>query len=367
MTFELLDEGFIYRCPAVGPEQAAVTSRCVVTREGDLLCSFVAQSALGQNDFVPCLAASSDGGATWETRGPIWPHLRDRYSVNCSISRSAEGGLFLFGSRTPRGQPGESFWCRETLGVLQNELIWSRSTDDGLNWLEPRPVSIPLPGAAEVPAPICVTRTGRWVAPYAPHNTFDPDLEVDLQHVVLMLSDDKGQSWRHTSMIRVTEEESYVAEAWVTELSDGRLLGTTWHLNRADGDDYPNAYALSHDQGQTWQPTRATPILGQSAGLAPLPDGKVLLAYNQRRHDTPGVWLAVAKPSRDDFGVQANHIVWRADTATRHASSGKSSNWTDFAFGEPAATVLPDNTVLVVFWCMQPGGTGIRFVKLRIA
>ena len=367
MNYEILEEGFVYRCPHDGPEGAAVTSRCAVTSTGEILCSFMTQSSLGCNDFLPRLAVSSDAGVDWQSRGPIWPHLRDRSSINGSISRSATGELFLFGSRTPRNQPGESFWCRETLGVLQNELIWSRSTDGGRSWLEPRPVPIPLPGAAEVPAPLCVTRSGRWVAPYAPHNTFDPELKVDLQHIVLMISDDEGKSWRHTSMIRVTEEESYVAEPWVTELSDGTLLGTAWHLNRGEGDDYPNAYALSRDEGQTWQPARATPVLGQSAGLAPLSDGKVLFAYNQRRHDTPGVWLAVAKPTQDDFGVLANDVVWRADTATQHGSSGKSTSWTDFAFGEPAVTVLPDDTLLVLFWCMQPDGTGIRFVKLKIA
>jgi hypothetical protein len=367
MKYEILEEGFVYRCPGEGPEEAAVTSRCAVTRDGEILCSLMTQSGLGQNDFAPCLAVSTDGGASWQFRGPVWPHLRERYSINGAISRSPGGELFHFGSRTPRSRPGESFWCQETLGVLPNELIWSRSSDNGLSWIDPRPVPLPLPGAAEVPAPLCVTRAGRWLAPYAPHNTFDPDLEVDLKHIVLMLSDDEGRSWRHTSMIRVEDDNSCVVEAWVTELSDGALLGTAWHESRNQDVDFPNVYALSHDQGQTWLPTRATPIVGQSAGIAPLPDGKVLFAYNQRRHDTPGVWLAVAKPTEDDFGVLANEIVWHANIPTRRGSSGKSSNWTDFAFGEPAVTVLPDGTLLVVFWCNQPDGSGIRFVKLALS
>ena len=109
-----------------------------------------------------------------------------------------------------------------------------------------------------------------------------------------MISDDEGETWRHTSAIRVKEENANVAEAWVTELSDGKFLATAQHLHRGEGNDYPNAYALSLDQGQTWGPTRSTSIMGQSAGLAPLTDGKVLFVYNQRRHETPGVWLAVA-------------------------------------------------------------------------
>ncbi|MCC6241129.1 MAG: exo-alpha-sialidase [Phycisphaerales bacterium] len=367
MAYDIVKEGFIHRCPPDGPEQVAATGRCAVTRNGQILCSYMTQSALSQNDFVPMLSGSSDNGNSWQTHRQIWPHLRKAYSINVSISRSSAGDLFLFGSRTPRTRPDESFWSQETLGILQNELVWSRSMDDGATWTDPCAVAVPLPGAAESPAPLCITRTGRWVAPYSPHNTFDPNLKVDLRHVVLMQSDDQGQTWRHNSMIRVTEDDAYVAEAWVTELSTGVLLGTAWHLRRGPGDDFPNAYALSTDNGRTWGPTRATPIRGQSAGMAPLDDGKVLFAYNQRRHGTPGVWLALAKPNDADFGVVANEVVWRATDATRNATSGKSTNWTDFAFGEPSVTVLPDQTALVAFWCIQPDGAGIRYVKVKLS
>ena len=367
MKYEILNKGFIYKNSEEKGSPIGITGRCAVTRTGEVLCNFMLQSELSSNDFVPYQAISSDAGVSWKVRGPIWPHLRDRYSINNSISRAPNGDLFLFGSRTPRTKPGESFWCQETLGILLNEMIWSRSKDDGRTWSEPQTLKTPLPGSVESPAPMCVTRMGRWVAPYAPHNTFDPDLKVDLQHIVVMISDDEGKSWRHTSAIRVKEKDAYLCEAWVTELSDGRLLATAWHLNRGEGDDYPNAYALSDDQGQTWGPTRSTSIMGQSAGLAALPDGKVLFVYNQRRHGKPGVWLALAKPTADDFGVLANEIAWDASIATQNASSGKSTNWTDFAFGEPSVTVLPDNTALVAFWCIQPGGSGIGFLKLKIS
>jgi len=364
MSYDIVHQGFIYQNSTQG--ENAVTSRCAVTRNKDLLCCFMTQSGLGQNDFVPNLAVSTDMGITWKTRGQIFPHLIDTFSINISLSSSPNGDLFLFGSRTPRTKAGESFWCQETLGVLQNELIWSRSRDEGKTWSEPSAFPVPLPGAAESPTPLCVTDTGRWAAPYSPHNTFDPNLKVDLRHVVINLSDNQGQSWRHTSMIRVLEPDAYVAEAWVTQLSNGKLLGTAWHLRRGEGNDFPNAYALSSDQGETWTPTRSTSILGQSAGLAPLPDGKVLFVYNQRRHATPGVWLAIAKPTDDDFGLIRNDIAWHAAVPTQSGSSGKSTSWTDFAFGEPSVTVLPDHTALVAFWCIQPNGSGIGYVKVKL-
>lgn len=368
MKYQALKEGFIFRCQPDDTHQAAVTVRCAVTRRGRVLSTFMTQTRLSCNDVLPMIAVSDDAGETWQTRGPIWPHLREKWSIECSISKAPNGDLYLFGSRTPRsGKAGESFWCEETLGILQNELIWSRSTDDGDTWLDPQVFKIPLPGSAECPAPICVTRSGQWLAPYAPHNTFDPNLKVDLKHVVLMISDDQGGTWRHTSMIRVYEQDSYVAESWVTQLSTGVLLGTAWHLHRGPGDDHPNAFALSYDDGNTWRPTQRTNIMGQSAALAPIADGKVLFVYNQRLHGAPGVWLAVARPGEDDFGLLHNDVAWRASIATRNASSGKSMDWPDFAFGEPSVTIMPDGAALVAMWCIQPDGAGARFVKLRIS
>ena len=150
---------------------------------------------------------------------------------------------------------------------------------------------------------------------YAPYNTFDPQLVVDRNQIVALRSDDQGQTWRHNSMIRFDSEYSTGAEAWVIELADGRLLGTTWHLNQEDKSDHPNAYAISLDGGDTWQPTRSTGIMGQSTSLAALPDGRALFIYNQRRHGEPGVWMAVVQPDggRLRRRVERDRLA-RADT-----------------------------------------------------
>ena len=168
-------------------------------------------------------------------------------------------------------------------------------------------------------------------------------------------------------MIRFAEPDSMAGEAWVIELSDGRLLGTCWHLSSQKGVEYPNAYAVSEDGGRTWMPTRSTGILGQSTGLAALPDGSALFIYNQRKHGQPGVYLARVRPTASDFGVESNEIIWSAETRTQTGTTGDLAEWTDFSFGEPSVTLLADGTLLAVLWCVQPGFRGIRFVKLSIS
>jgi hypothetical protein len=52
-------------------------------------------------------------------------------------------------------------------------------------------------------------------------------------------------SWmRHSAMLRFNDPNSSGAEAWVVELSDGRLLGTCWHVSHHGG-EFPNAFAIS--------------------------------------------------------------------------------------------------------------------------
>lgn len=366
MKLEMLDQGFIVRRAAgARPTDIAVGARLAVLPSGEIVCSYLETFKTATNDFVPVLCRSSDLGRTWSEPVPVWPHLRNRYSIFASVSRDAAGRLFLFGSRTPIDVPGEPMWSDASQGLKANELIWSTSEDGGKSWKEPAVIPMPIPGSAEAPGALCVTRSGRWVAPYSPCNTFDPNLRVDRSQVVAMLSDDQGRTWRHTSALRFADSRTSAAEAWIVELSDGRLLATCWHVPH-EGADLPNAWALSKDGGTTWTATGSTGILGQTTALASWTDNRAVFLYNQRKHGEPGVWLAVVRPGDSGFGIEHNEIAWRAETRTQSATSGDLSQWSDFSFGEPSAALLSDGTWLIAIWCIQPSGSGIRYVRLRI-
>jgi hypothetical protein len=366
MTFTILEEGMIARQPEQGPAAVAGCSRCVVTDAGELVCTFAVQEVLGKNDFKQVVVRSADGGKTWSAPAFIWPHWHNRCSLTGSISRTAGGELILFGIRIPVDAPGESFWSEATQGIKQNTLFRASSTDHGHTWTEPAAIPLPFPGSAEAPGALCVTRDGTWIGCYSPYNTFDPSVRVDRNRVVCIRSTDRGDTWTGGDMLRFDNPEATAAEAWVVELSDGRLLGTCWHIPPHGRPDCPNAYALSLDGGRTWTPTRSTGTHGQSTGLAALPGGRALFVYNQRKHGDPGVHLAVARPTPDDFGIELDEPVWRAATPTQSHASGDHENWRDYAFGEPSVTPLPDGTLLVTFWKIQPSERGIGYVKVAL-
>lgn len=366
MKFSILEEGMIARQPETGPTAVAACSRCVVTDAGDLVCTYVVQGALGINEFKQVMVRSSDDGVTWSEPVFVWPHLHEVCSLVGSISRAPDGELLLFGIRIPIDMPGESFWSDATQGMKQNTLFHASSSDHGRTWTEPVPIALPFPGSAEAPCALCALRDGTWICCYSPYNTFDPAVKVDRNRVVQMRSADRGDTWTGGDMLRFDDPLSSAAEAWVVELADGRLLGACWHIPPHNRPDYPNAYALSLDGGRTWTPTRATGTLGQSTALASLPDGRALMVYNQRKHGDPGVRLAVARPTPDQFQIECDELVWRAATRTRSDSSGDHDNWQDYAFGEPSVTPLPDGTLLVAFWKIQPSERGIGYVKGRL-
>ncbi len=355
MRFEPIGEGFVSRRDPASVTAVAAGPRCALGPDGEILCTFMVQSRLAVNDFVPLLARSRDAGMTWEEPQPIWPELRDRYSLFCSISRARSGELFLYGIRIPIDTPGESFWSEATQGLKQNELFWS-SSPDGLRWTEPCPIPMPIAGSAEAPGPMSITSAGRWVVCYAPYPNFDPAVSVDRGQIVCLHSDDRGRSWNHSRMLQFREPHSGGAEAWVIELADGRLLGTCWHMDLQTGKDHENAYALSKDGGSTWSPTYRTGTQGQSTALAPLPDGRALFIYNRRTPDETGVRLAVVRPSESGFGLESDQLIWCAQAATQAGGNLDHGNWTDFAFGEPSVTALQDDTLLVTLWCVQPDG-----------
>jgi len=106
---------------------------------------------------------------------------------------------------------------------------------------------------------------------------------------------------------------------------------------------------------------------GQTTSLTPYGEASLLVPYNQRKEGTLGVWLSIATPDENSFNLSMNTPVWEATIPTRSNTSGDFSEWTDYSFGEPQVTILPDGNLLLVFWCDQPDGKGIRYIKLSIS
>lgn len=356
--FKTLSEGFVYHTEA--PDRSAAGPRSAVLADGTLVCSYMVQTDVGINDFVPMLSFSGDG-EHWSEGVPAWPEWIGKKSAFVSVRPMADGRYSLAGKWFPIHQPGESFWSDEAGGMKENELIFSISPD-GRSFPAPSAMKPPFYASAEQPGGLFGDEDGSLTMIYAPYPTIEKREPVITSRLVKLRSTDGGKSFV-PSVFGEAEKGITYAESWLCRLSDGRLMAASWMLGRQDGDR--DVFFLSDDNGETFDGPHLCPFNGQTMSLTPWEDGTVLIPYNQRREGDIGVWLALAKPEGNTLRLLENQPVWLAQTSTRKGSSGEFSEWTDFSFGEPHVCILPDGGLLLTFWCSQPGGKGIRFVRLH--
>ena len=144
------------------------------------------------------------------------------------------------------------------------------------------------------------------------------------------------------------------------------VSNTTGRLRLLDNEKNPDVYFISTDKGMSFKGPVPMGFYGQTTSLTPYRKDMVLVPYNQRKEGTIGVWIALAQPDEKGFNLIADEPVWSAQLATRSNTSGDFSQWTDYSFGEPQVTVMPDGTLLLVLWCDQPDGKGIRYLRLEM-
>lgn len=332
--------------------------RSVVLEDGSLACAFMLNSKSGGNDFVPMIAYSADG-STWTEAKPVWPELQDKKSVFVSLRSAGEGRACLAGKAWDIAYPGEPFWSDEAAGMKENKLVFSIS-EDGRKFPLPTEVDVPFYGSAEQPGGMLAEDGGKLTMIYSPYPTIEKKEEADINCMGILRSTDGGETFSASKFAQVEGPCQY-GEAWITRLSDGRLFVSTWQTAVPEKS---TQYLLSEDDGATFAGPFVQPFRGQSTGIAAWKDGSVLIAYNQRKEGTIGVWLALEKFNGTDVEVLENEPVWAAEVATKSGTSGDFSQWTDFAFGEPSVTVLPDDSLLVTLWYRQNGINGIRYVRL---
>ena len=352
--FRKLAEGDIFSTTA---ECATSGPRTAVLKDGGIVCTFMVNTTGGANDFVPMITYSGDC-ASWTEAKPIWPALTGSKSTFVSVRNTLDGRYCLCGTQWDIAHPGEAFWSDEAGGMKENRLVCSVS-DTGRDFPLPDAVELPFYAAAECPGGMLVDADGTFDIVYSPYPTIEKRMEADTRCMVLLRSRDGGKTFS-AQKFAVVPDPCLYAESWLVRLSDGRLFVSTWQTASEDS----NQYLISGDDTAAFSGPIPQPFRGQSTGICPGPDGTVYIAYNQRKQQPAGVWLALERPDGDGPNLLANEPVWQAEDVTKSNSSGDFAQWTDFSFGEPHVTLLPDGTLLVVLWYQQGNRKGIRYVRL---
>lgn len=354
--FRIISEGDVFAttadCATSGP-------RCAVLPDGRVVCTFMINSFGGANDFVPMIAVS-DKDLNFGNAEKLWQELEGKESLFGSVRLGSDGRYSFAGQVFPIDCPGEAFWSDEAMGMKENRVFYSLS-EDGIHFPLPTELELPYYASAEQPGGMLTEKDGSLTMVYAPYPTIEKREAVDNGCIVMLRSTDGGRTFEPLKFGSV-EEDSQYGESWIVRLADGRLFVSTWQTASEDS----TRYFISDDNGKSFRGPFSQPFRGQSTGAYACDDGSVLIAYNQRKHGDIGVWLAQEKFSDDgSYELLYNECVWFAETATKKGDSTDFGGWTDFSFGEPSVTVLPDGTVLVVLWYKQGDVNGVRYIRLE--
>lgn len=235
----------------------------LVTQKGTVLAFSERRLGLhdhAQNDIV--LKRSTDGGRTWSDELVVVEDGMN--SINDPLTVQLQNGriLLMFG-RFPYGRHARnSGWIRiADLGYddpQANILTFlCHSDDDGRTWSKPRDISrqVKAPHLLNANTPgamIQLTQgphrgrivTGLWGA----RPLSDDGNETRTWQIVVVWSDDNGQTWQRSEPLQDVSGKGYPNECQVAEASSGEIV----LISRNQNGDLFRKKAFSGDGGETW-------------------------------------------------------------------------------------------------------------------
>jgi hypothetical protein len=362
---KLIDTGLVYRNPQ--PFRRSIHAwhpTLIVLEDSELLCAFDLATAIENVDYRTYFSHSSDSGQTWSSPTRLFPDEDNRLQRHTvRISRLKDGSLVGMGCRWFLEHEDEDLINRETMGMAPNELILVRSADNGRTWTGPTVVAPPLAGPFEICHAIVELADGRWLYPTSITKNWDGEAPNGVKAVALV-SHDQGESWtEHLDVLDSYAQGIIQFESSVIQLPDSRLLAVSWAFDNRIGKSKPLPYAISTD-GRTFSEPRPTGLDGETSKLVSLGDDLILCV--SRRFDKPGLWATLARIENDEWINLDEAPLWQGADSKMFGERSSADELAALAFGFPQPHLLPDGSVLIVFWCREECIHNIRWLRVQV-
>jgi hypothetical protein len=366
-SIELLESDVVYRNPK--PYLRSLQARhpsLVVFDDDELLLGFDLGQSDESLDYATHRARTKDGGHTWQFEGPLLAPTTQPPTTNSLRLSQVGNETVAFGNIHHRERPDEGLVNRATLGFVSTDLVLMRSQDRGRTWSAAERIVPPLESPAwETCHHVVELRSGRWLAPTSTWRGWNGEHPAGDQAVAL-ISDDRGRSWPRYGRIFDGRPSGLIH--WEVSISrptpDGPVVAVAWVHDPRTQTDYPNRFAISFDDGETFAEPQSTGLHGQTCKLLQLQDGRLLCFY--RRVDQPGLWANLATLDNGRWRNLSEMVVWQGENAGITRAETSADSLAALRVGYPSPVQLADGRVLVVFWCVEACQSVIRLARLKL-
>jgi hypothetical protein len=279
-----------------------------------------------------------------------------------------DGTLLIGAFRANRSDPEQPMFNERTGGLLKNEPILLRSSDDGRSWGAPEPVALPEDIVATPATAIIELDDGSWFWPFDQWKDFDDERPYQ-PRTLGFFSRDRGRSWG--DMIVYADGAAKGRGFWHGRpivLKDGRLLTMYWAADMRSGANLPNHVCIADPSARQWLAPQPSNLPGQTNALVELDDGRLCAIYPLRVADRPAIMAAISGDAGRTWDLGAQLRLWDATGRDRLGVESLESyprSHDTIAFGAPSALRTRDGDVYATWWCMEAALVHARWARLR--
>lgn len=270
-------------------------------------------------DLDVACARSLDGAATWQDARPVgtasgldggvpdhWPSV------------AGANGVWVVLWHSSASVDGD--------GITDQDVLWSRSSNNGLTWTTTRALSGAggSDGAADDVEPTIATDgRGAWVAVWKSTNDLGATAGNDTD-ILVSRSLNNGISWSVPILLNATGTVDGAAGDGAPDIATDGLgnwivvWASTFDVSGGGGTDSDILFARSTDNGATWSAPMAVNEFATS-------DGAAVDLFPRIATNRFGVWIASWTSNYDlggGHGGRLRHILFAAGAAARYHPAG---------------------------------------------
>jgi len=336
--------------------------------DGKLLATHVIGQAFESVDGTTYVSESLDKGKTFSN--PIRIYNKEGYQFpvtdSLKMTNAGNGHLLLFGYEFIRENPDLPISNPETGGALPSRLVFMESFDYGKSYTAPRSIDCRWREHVEASAPITILSNGDYVSPIAAFPQWDGSFSDKLCSR-LIRSRDKGRTWDDDTVIMSLGNEVSMYEQRMTVLEKSKsLVCIAWNENLNSGERLNNHYAISTDNGISFQGPFDTGVRAQSSSVCAIGDDR-LVAFHAVRRDTdqPKVIANIVNLENGKWEIEHSQTIWTPNFEV-HKDHKMAEVFSMLKFGQPGGVLLSDNTLMFTLWVIEQNRGRTICIRFKI-